>query len=111
MGLLDGILKFVKKIVEAVMSEITKQLNRVQNEVLNEMTKMISGPFDEIWRGEDADQFKEKIQKIATPKATDIISILGKVGNGLKQAGSIIEGADKKATQIVSDIASEFSKI
>jgi len=111
MGLLDGILKFVQKIVEAVLSEITKQMNRVQNEVLNEMTKMISGPFDEIWRGEDADQFKEKIQKIATPKATDIISIITKMGNGLKQAGDIIQGADKKATQIVSDIASEFSKI
>lgn len=111
MGLVDGILKLVQKVVEAVLSEITKQMNRVQNEVLNEMTKMISGPFDEIWRGEDADQFKEKIQKIAIPKATDIISIITKMGNGLKQAGDIIQGADKKATQIVSDIASEFSKI
>lgn len=111
MGLLDGILKFVQKIVEAVMSEITKQVNRVQNEVVNEMMKMVSGPFDEIWRGEDANQFKEKVQKIAAPRGTDIVSILTKIGNGLKQAGDIIQGADKKATQIVGDIASEFSKI
>jgi uncharacterized protein YukE len=111
MGLLDGILKFVQKIVEAVLSEITKQVNRVQNEVLNEMMKMVTSGFDDVWRGEDANAFKEKVQKIASPKATDIISFVTKVGNGLKQAGDIIQGADKKATQIVGDIASEFSKI
>lgn len=111
MGVLDGILKFVQKIVDAVLSEITKQINRVQNEVLNELTKMITSGFDDVWRGEDADQFKEKIKNIATPKTSDIISFVTKVGNGLKQAGDIIQGADKKATQIVGDIASEFSKI
>ena len=111
MGLIDGILKFVKKLVEAVLNEVNKQMNRVQNEVLNEMTKMIGAGFDDIWRGEDADQFKEKIKNIASPKATDIIGVLTKVTAGLQQAGDIIQGADKKATQIVGDIASEFSKI
>ena len=72
---------------------------------------MISAGFDEVWRGEDADQFKEKIKNIASPKASSIIDILGKVMGGLKQAGDIIHGADTKATQIVGDIASEFSKI
>jgi hypothetical protein len=111
MGFLDGILKFVQKIVDAVLSEITKQMNRVQNEIVNELAKMISGPFDEVWRGEDADQFKEKIKNIATPKTTSIVDIISKVAGGLKTAGDIIQGADKKATQIVGDIASEFSKI
>ena len=111
MGMLDGILKFVQKIVESVKDVITQQTNKVQNEVINALMSMIGGGFEEIWRGEDADQFKEKIQKIAAPKGTDIVSILGKIGNGLKQAGDIIQGADKKATQIVGDIASEFSKI
>jgi uncharacterized protein YukE len=111
MGLLDGVLKLVQKVVESVLSEVTKQVNRVQNEVLNEMTKMISGPFDEIWRGEDADQFKEKIQKMAVPKAENILGVVGGIGNGIKQAINIIQSADKKANQIVGDIASEFSKI
>lgn len=111
MGLLDGILKLVQKIVDAVLNEITKQMNRVQNEVLNELMKMISSGFDEVWRGEDADQFKEKVKNIAAPKTTSIIDIIGKVAGGLKTAGDIIQGADKKATQIVGDIASEFSKI
>ena len=111
MGLLDGILKLVQKVVDAVLSEITKQMNKVQNEVINAMTSMIGGGFDEIWRGEDADQFKEKIKNAATPKASSIFDILGKVMGGLKQAGDIIQNADKKANQVVSDIASEFSKI
>jgi hypothetical protein len=111
MGVLDGILKLVQKIVDAVMSEITKQMNVVQNQVVNELTKMVSAGFDEVWRGEDADQFKEKIKNIATPKTSSIVDIITKVAGGLKQAGDIIQGADKKATQIVSDIASEFSKI
>ncbi len=112
MGLLDGlILKLVMKVLEAVLSEITKQVNRVQSEVLNEMTKMVSSGFDDFWRGEDADQFKEKILKMAVPKAQDIVGIVGKVGGGIKQASDIIQNADKKATQIVGDIASEFSKI
>jgi hypothetical protein len=111
MGVLDGILKLVQKIVDAVMSEITKQMNVVQNQVVNELTKMVSAGFDEVWRGEDADQFKEKIKNIATPKTTSIVDIIGKVAGGLKTAGDIIQGADKKATQIVGDIASEFSKI
>ena len=111
MGLLDGILKLVQKIVEAVLSEITKQMNKVQNEVVNELTKMISAGFDDAWRGEDADQFKEKIKNIATPKTSSIVDIITKVAGGLKQAGDIIQGADKKAQQVVGDIASEFSKI
>jgi len=111
MGMLDGILKFVQKIVESVKDVITQQTNKVQNEVINAMMSMIGGGFDEVWRGEDADQFKEKIKNIATPKANDIVGILGKVMGGISQAGDIIQGADKKATQIVGDIASEFSKI
>jgi len=111
MGLLDGILKFVKKLVDAVQDIVNQQMNKVQNEVLNAMMSMIGGGFDEVWRGEDADQFKEKIRNIASPKATDIIGVLGKVLGSLKQAGDIMQGADAKATQIVGDIASEFSKI
>lgn len=111
MGLLDGILKFVKKLVDAVADVVNQQVNKVQNEVLNAMMSMIGAGFDEVWRGEDADQFKEKIKNIASPKASSIIDVLGKVMGGLKQAGDIIQGADTKATQIVGDIASEFSKI
>lgn len=111
MGMLDGLLKFVKKIVDSVNDIVNQQMNKVQNEVINAMMSMVSAGFDEVWRGEDADQFKEKIKNIATPKANDIVGILGKVLGGINQAGDIIQGADKKATQIVGDIASEFSKI
>jgi hypothetical protein len=111
MGMLDGILKFVKKIVDSVSDVVNQNMNKVQNEVLNAMMSMVGAGFDEIWRGEDADQFKEKIKNAASPKASSIIGVLGKVIGGLSQAGDIIQGADTKATQIVGDIASEFSKI
>src|SRR5215510_10266694 len=111
MGLLDGILKLVQKVVDAVLAEITKQMNKVQNEVVNELTKMISAGFDDAWRGEDADQFKEKIKNIAMPHTSSIVDIITKVAGGLKQAGDINPGADQKTNQLVSDIVSEFSKI
>lgn len=111
MGLLDGILKLVKKVVDSVLSEITKQINRVQNEVLQEMTKMVTVGFDDIWRGEDADQFKEKILKMAVPQAESIVGICSSTSTGLQQAMDIIQGADKKVNQIVSDLASEYAKI
>ena len=111
MGAIEGILKFVKKLVESVKDIVDQQLNKVQNEVINAMMSMVSSGFEEMWRGEDADQFKEKIKNAAVPKGNDIVSILGKVAGGLLQAGDIIQGADQKAGQIVSDIASEFSKI
>ncbi len=111
MGLLDAVLKLVKKVVEAVMSEITKQVNRVQNEVLGEMTKMVTSGFDDVWRGEDADQFKEKILKMAVPQAEGIIGIVTHTNSGLQKAMDLIDNADKKVNQIVSDLASEYAKI
>ncbi len=111
MGLLDGILKLVKKVVDSVLSEITKQVNRVQNEVLQEMTKMVTSGFDDVWRGEDADQFKEKILKMAVPQAESIVGICTSTSTGLQQAMNIIQNADKKVNQIVGDLASEYAKI
>lgn len=111
MGLLDGVLKLVKKVLDSVLSEVTKQINRVQNEVLQELTKMVTVGFDDIWRGEDADQFKEKILKMAVPQAESIVGICTSTHSGLQQAASIIESADKKVNQIVSNLASEYAKI
>ncbi|MBZ0307127.1 MAG: hypothetical protein K8I82_13740 [Anaerolineae bacterium] len=111
MSLTSFLLKLAIKILEQVLSEITKQLNRVQNEVLNEAQRWVTQGFDDIWRGEDADQFKEKVQKLAVPDLQDIIQVVTNTHNGLQNAADIIVRADQKAYQAVSDLAGLYAKI
>jgi len=107
----DFLFKLALKVLEQVVSEITKQINKVQNDVLNEMTKYVTQGFDDIWRGEDADQFKEKVLKLAVPQAESIISIVTRTSTGLNSAADVMKGADNKVNQLVGDLNSTFSKI
>jgi uncharacterized protein YukE len=105
------LLKLAFKILQQVISEIIKQIAKVQVDVLDEMKKFVMQGFDDIWRGEDADQFKEKVLKSAVPLAEYLVGITTNTSNGLNNAAQVITRADQKVNQMVSDLNSTFSKI
>lgn len=110
-SLTDFLLKLAIKVLGQVLSEVTKQINRVQNEVISEMQRWVTQGFDDIWRGEDADQFKEKVMKLMIPDLDKVVNVVTNTHNGLQEAAEIVVKADQSAYQMVSDLAGLYAKI
>jgi uncharacterized protein YukE len=106
-----ALMRLARKILQGVLDEITKQLNIVQNEVIEGMTRFVTQGFDDIWRGEDADQFKQKVMRLAVPNGQEIVNVVSRTHTALNRAAESIEAADQKANQMVSDLQNTFSRI
>lgn len=111
MSVMSVLLKLARKILEQVLNEVNKQTNRVQQEVMEQMQKYITQGFDDIWRGEDAEQFKEKVSRMAIPQAQSVIGITTGTHDGLIRAAEVVTRADQQVAQLVSDLNNKFSSI
>jgi len=105
------IAKVVMKALNQAVGEITRQVTRVQTEVVDQMTSHVTTGFDDMWRGEDADQFKEKVLKIMIPDTSSIVSFGGLFTKGIMEAAQKMQGADKAASGILGDLGGVFGKI
>lgn len=111
MPAMSVLLKLARKVLEQVLNEVNKQTNRVQQEILDEMQKYITQGFDDVWRGEDAEQFKEKVMRTAVPQAQSVITFNTATHTGLINASDVVTRADQRVSQLVSDLNNTFSRI
>lgn len=111
MALRSALLKLARRILEQVLSEVTKQVNRVEQEILEQARNLITQGFDDVWRGEDAEQFKEKVNNQAIRQAEGVIQITVGTHDGLVRAADVITRADQQVAQMVSDLNNTFSHI
>lgn len=105
------LLKLAEEMLNQILGEVTKLMNRVQQEVIGEMTRIITQGFDDVWRGEDADAFKQKVQKAAVPPATNMVQYVGKLFQGVQRAAELIKRADTQASAVVDDLVGIISRI
>ncbi len=105
-----SIFKLASKIVQGVLDVVNKQVNIVQNDIADTMSNMILKGFDDIWRGEDADQFKGKVQK-AVQDAQNITNVFGNLISGITKAIDVFNKAESKMNQVASNLNDQFSKI
>jgi len=111
MGLTSFLLKLARKILEQVLESWTQQcVNVIQQQVLEEIMGII-GNRENIWRGEDAEQFQEVLQKQIVSSVQDIIGVSTRTCDGLRQAAEVITQADTQAAQLVSDLKGTFARI
>lgn len=107
----DYLLKVARAVLEGVLQEITRQINIVQQQVIEELKNYVSRGFDDIWQGDDALQFKDKVMKRAIPGAEQIVGITTNTHSGIIRAAEVIQNADRQATQMVGDLNNTFSQI
>jgi uncharacterized protein YukE len=93
-----------------VLGQMTQQLNIVDR-VKDEMVSLVTQGFDDVWRGENADAFKQKVQSSSAPKCQHISEMARGMQNGILQAADVIQRADQRANQLVSDLASQYAQI
>jgi uncharacterized protein YukE len=111
MGLKKFLLKLALKILQGVISEITKQVNVVENEITQEVQKYLNQVIDGAWKGPDAERFKQEVQGMVLPRLSNLTGICTKTVSGIDNAVQVVQQADQKVTQLVSDLNTTFSKI
>jgi len=111
MAVPTALLKLARRVLEQVLNELNRQITRVEQDILEQMRSYISEGFDDIWRGEDAEQFKQKVNTQAIRQAESVITITVGTHDGLIRASDVITRADKQVAQKVSDLNGTFSQL
>jgi hypothetical protein len=111
MFLKDLLMKFARAVLNGIMNEINKAINKVQNEVVGEASKILGSVTDQVWKGEDANAFKQELGKVLIPELNDFIGMTNKLVSGFENAAQVIERADQKVSQVVGDLNNIFAKI
>lgn len=106
-----GIFKLVFGGLAQSAGEILNFANKVENEVRQAMLGLVTQGFDEIWRGEDADQFKQKVQNVLSPGLSSIFDNLKKYVDGLNKAAERMKKADQDALGKVQELGNLFKGI
>lgn len=110
MGFKSFLLKLARKILQQVLDSWMQQINIVQQQVLEEITSIL-GNHENIWRGEDADQFQEIVNKQVMTAVQQVLGISTQTHQGITQAAEIISQADAQAAQLVGELKGVFSRI
>jgi hypothetical protein len=105
------LLKLARRVLEQVLNEVNRQVNRVEQEILQQMRNLITQGFDDVWRGEDADQFKEKVNNQAIRQAEGVVTITVSTHDGLVRAADVITRADQRVAQLVENLNNTFGRI
>lgn len=107
----DALLKFARAILNGIINEINKAINKVQNEVVGEAGKILGSLTDQVWKGEDANAFKQELAKVLMPELNEFLGMGKQLISGFENAAQVIERADQKVSQVVSELNNVFAKI
>lgn len=105
------LIKLARRILDQVLQVIQQQINRLQQEIMEEMTNIIRSQLTDMWKGEDADEFAERVERQVFPVLESLIGVVTQSHAGLQQAADIITRADSQATQMVAELNSQFANI
>lgn len=96
----------------AAMAAINQAISRVMSTVLQPATSLVAkAALDPIWRGDDADQFANKVTKQLIAALTSVTGYGNATVSGLQKAMDFISNADKQATSAVGELGQVFSQI
>jgi uncharacterized protein YukE len=114
-GAVDSVTGGIFKCVTSIVGEIVGQLGQQQN-MLNDLVRTpIQGMIDEvtggIWTGPGADAFVAESQSVFLSSAQQVTDGIGDISGRINTAVDLVEEADKKATNLVHDLAEEFGNI
>lgn len=111
-SLIGVLLRLARAVLDNVLSVLKGQLNVVQTMVqqpLKAIVGMAAGGT--VWRGDGATKFVEMVNQQFLPLAQLGGTNIDQTGKQLQQAADMIWEADKKATQVVNNLAGLFSGI
>lgn len=105
------LIKLARRILDQVLQVIQQQINRLQQEVMEEITNIIRSQLTDMWQGEDADEFAQRVEGQVLPVLDSLIGVVTHSHSGLQQAADIITRADQAASQMVSELNNQFANI
>lgn len=106
----------LKNLLHVAFSKVMQIVDKINGEIkiVQSVLQLITGnitPNLESWKGDDADAFREEINRVIVPNIERISQILTGLPTGLDNACTTLEKADQKASQIAEEISSEFGNI
>ena len=111
MSLKSVLLKIALAVLNNILNTIAQQLQRLIKEVNDPINSYINSIVDEVWEGEDADAFKAELQQVVKPTMEAVTNVTKRTHEGIVAASEVIDAADKRVSQLVDNLKSEFAKI
>lgn len=112
MSFIDILLKIALMVLQEVWDDIDQQQNKVSNEGIEKTARYMAllGQPD-FWDGDDADALKNELNRVVMPNMERVTGITRRTNQGLREALNIVNAADRQVSQMVSNLANEFSSI